>query len=67
MTIKYLYELCKREIKNGNGDRDIVLCINYNEFYPLENQFSSPINNDNRIYDVLDEWNATDDEVIVLN
>lgn len=66
MTVKYLYELCKKEIKNGNGDRDIILCVN-DEYYPLENHFSSPVYNDNGIYDVLEEWDASESEVIVLN
>jgi hypothetical protein len=67
MTIKRLYELCKAEIENGNGDRDIILCVNGDEFYPLENYFSSPVNNDSAIYDLIEEWEATEDDVIVLN
>ena len=27
MTVKELYDLCKKEIENGNGDRNIVLCV----------------------------------------
>ena len=67
MTIKRLYELCKTEIEKGNGDRDIILCANGNEFYPLENYFSSPIYNDSAVYDLIEELEATEDEVIVLN
>lgn len=67
MTIKKLYELCKAEIENGNGDRDIILCVNGDEFYPLENYFSSPVNNDSAVYDLIEEWEATEDNVIVLN
>lgn len=67
MTIKRLYELCKTEIEKGNGDRDIILCVNGNEFYPLENYFSSPIYNDSAVYDLIEELEATEDEVIVLN
>lgn len=67
MTIKMLCELCKKEIENGNGDRDIILCVNGDEFYPLENYFSSPVYNDNAVYDLIEEWEATEDEVIVLN
>ena len=67
MTIKKLYELCKAEIENGNGDRDIILCVNGNEFYALENKFSSPVYNDNAIYDLLEELEADEDSVIVLN
>lgn len=51
MTVKELYDLCKKEIENGNGDRNIVLCVNGNEFYPLENNFSSPVYNDSAIED----------------
>lgn len=67
MTINRLYELCKAEIENGNGDRDIILCVNGDEFYPLENYFSSPVNNDNAVYELIEEWEATEDDVIVLN
>lgn len=67
MTINRLYELCKAEIENGNGDRDIILCVNCDEFYPLENYFSSPVNNDSVVYDLIEEWEATEDDVIVLN
>lgn len=67
MTVKELYELCKAEIENGNGDRDIVLCVNENEFHSLKNKFSSPVYNDSAIYDLLEEWEAEEDSVIVLN
>lgn len=67
MNIKKLYELCKAEIEKGNGDRDVILCVNGDEFYPLENYFSSPVNNDSAVYDLIEEWEATEDDVIVLN
>ena len=67
MTVKELYELCKAEIENGNGDRNIVLCVNGDEFHSLENKFSSLVYNDSAIYDLLDEWGAEEDSVIVLN
>lgn len=67
MTVKELHELCKNEIENGNGDRDIVLCVNGDEFHSLENKFSSPVYNDSAIYDLLEEWEADEDSVIVLN
>lgn len=67
MTIEELYKLCEEEIENGNGSRDIVLCVNGDEFYSLENKFSSPIYNDSNIYDFLEEWDATEDSVIILN
>lgn len=67
MTVKELYELCKAEIENGNGDRDIILCVNGNDFHVLENKFSSPVYNDSEIYDFLDAWDADENDVIVLN
>ena len=67
MTVNELFELCKQEIENGNGDRNIVLCVNGDEFYPLENYFSSPVYNDSVIYDLLEEWEEEEDSVIVLN
>ena len=33
MTVKELMEKCEEAIENGNGDRDIVLCVNENEFH----------------------------------
>lgn len=57
----------KKEIENGNGDRDIVLCVNGDEFHPLENYFSSPVYNDSSIYDFLEEYEAEEESVIVLN
>lgn len=67
MTVKDLFELCKKEIEEGNGDRNIVLCVNGDEFHPLENNFSSPVYNDSAIYDLLEEWEEEEDNVIVLN
>lgn len=67
MTVKELYECCKAEIENGNGDRDIVLCVNEDEFHSLDNKFSSPVYNDSSIYDFLEDWEADEDSVIVLN
>lgn len=67
MTVKELFELCKEEIEAGNGDRDIVLCVNEEEFYPLVNHFSSPVYNDSKIYDLLEEWEEEEDNIIVLN
>lgn len=71
MTVQRLYELCQEEIKNGNGDRDIVLCVNDNEFHALECGFSSPVYNDSNIYDYMEEWGIDveedEDSVIVLN
>ena len=67
MTVNELFELCKKEIENGNGDRNIVLCVTGDEFQPLENYFSSPVYNDSAIYDLLEEWEEEEDSVIVLN
>ena len=67
MAVKDLFELCKEEIENGNGDKNIVLCVNGDEFHPLENYFSSPVYNDSAIYDYLEEHEEDEDDVIVLN
>lgn len=67
MTVNELYERCKEEIKNGNGERDIILCVNNDEFHTLEGGFSSPVYNDSAIYDLLEEYEAEEDSVIVLN
>ena len=67
MTVNKLFELCKQEIDNGNGDRNIVLCVNGDEFHPLENYFSSPVYNDSTIYNLLEELKEEEDNVIVLN
>ena len=67
MTIKELYDKCKNEIENGNGDREIVLCVNDDEFHPLESGFSSPVHNDSAIYDLLEEFEEEENSVIVLN
>lgn len=67
MTVKELYERCKEEIENGKGDNDIILCVNQNEFHSLENGFSSPVYNDSAVYDFMEEWEAEEDNVIVLN
>ena len=67
MTVKELYELCKQEIENGNRDRNIVLCVNGDEFHALESGFSSPVYNDSAIYDLLEEWEEEEDNVVVLN
>lgn len=67
MTVNELYERCKEEIENGNGERDIILCVNDYELYPLEGGFSSPVYNDDTIYAFLEEYGAEEDSVIVLN
>lgn len=67
MTVKDLYELCKKEIEEGNGDRNIILCVNDDEFHVLEGGFSSPVYNDSAIYNLLEEFEEEEDNVIVLN
>lgn len=67
MKVKELFELCKEAIEIGNGDKEIILCVNGNEFHPLESHFSAPIYNSNKIYEVLEEWDTDKDNVIVLN
>lgn len=66
-TINDLLQLCKEEVKNGNGDRIVMLCVNDNEFYPLTFEFSSPIYNKETVYAKLEELNLEEDEVVVLN
>ncbi|MBC5688168.1 hypothetical protein H8S37_04370 [Mediterraneibacter sp. NSJ-55] len=67
MTVKELYELCKKEIEEGKENNDIVLCVNSDEFHTLEHGFSSPVYNDSAIYDFLEEWEAQEDNISVLN
>lgn len=68
MTVEELYEKCKAEIENGNGDRNIILCVNDNDFHKLEGGFSSPIYNDDSIYDWLEaEGIKEEDSIIILN
>lgn len=68
MTVKELYEKCKMELENGNGDRNIILCVNDNEFHQLEGGFSSPIYNNEAIYDWLEnEGIDEEDSIIILN
>ena len=65
--VNELFELCKQEIENGNGDRNMVLWVNGAEFHPLENYFPSPVYNDIAIYELLEGWEEEEDNVIVLN
>lgn len=67
ITVEKLFALCKEEIEKGNGDSEIILCVNGNEFHPLENYFSSPINNYDSIYNYLEDNDLDEDSVIVLN
>lgn len=67
LTVKELYELCKEEIENGKGDNYVVLCVNDNEFHPLEHSFSSPVYNDTAVYNFLEEEGISEDDVSVLN
>lgn len=67
MTVKELYEKCKEEIENGFGDNEIILCVNDNDFHSLEGGFSSPIYNDEYIYDYLETEGIDEDDAIILN
>lgn len=67
MTINELYNECKNAIDNGDGDKEILLCVNNDEFHPLEGGFSSPVYNDSAVYELIEEWEAEEDSVIVLN
>lgn len=67
MTVKELLEICQEAIEIGHGDKEIVLCVNGNEFHQLESHFSAPVYNSNKIYDMLEKWNADKDSIIVLN
>ena len=67
MTVKELCERCKAEIENGYGDNEIILCVNDNDFYSLEGGFSSPIYNDNSIYDYIEAEGIDEDDIIILN
>jgi hypothetical protein len=55
------------EVENGNGDRDILLCINKDEFVPLNAGFSSPVYNDSAVYDAIEEQGWVEDETMILN
>lgn len=66
-TVNDLLEICKEEVKNGNGDRFVMLCVNDKEFYPLNFEFSSPVYNNEAIYAKIEELNLKEDEVVVLN
>lgn len=67
MTIKELYEKCKEEINDGKGDNEIILCVGDDTFYSLEAGFSSPVYNDNDVYELIDELGLEEDNVSVLN
>ena len=67
MTVKELYNYCEEQIKNGNGDRDVILCVNGDEFKPLDGGFSSPVYNDSAIYDALEDLGLEEDDAIILN
>ena len=66
-TVNDLLQICEEEVKNGNGDRFVMLCVNDNEFYPLTFEFSSPVYNNEAVYEKIEELNLEEDAVIVLN
>lgn len=67
LTIKDLHNHCEELIKNGQGDRIVLLCVNDKEFYPLNFEFSSPVYNNEAVYAKIEELNLEEDEVVVLN
>ena len=67
MTVKELYKKCNEAIKNGYGNNEIILCVNDNDFYSLDRGFSSPIYNDESIYDYLETEGIDEDDAIILN
>ena len=67
LTIQKLYEHCEELIKNGQGDRIVLLCVNDKDFYPLNFEFSSPVYNNEAVYEKIEELNLEEDNVIVLN
>lgn len=67
MTVKELYERCKAEIENGYENNEIILCVNDNDFHRLEGGFSSPIYNDDSIYDWIEAEETNEDDIIILN
>ena len=67
MTVKELYERCKAEIENGYENNEIILCVNDNDFHRLEGGFSSPIYNDDFIYDWIEAEEIDEDDIIILN
>lgn len=67
MTIKELYEHCAMQIKDGMGDNKILICVNGDEFYQLEQAFSSPVYNEPSVYNNIDEYGLSEDEVSILN
>lgn len=67
LTIKDLHNHCEELIKNGQGDRIVLLCVNDKEFYPLNFEFSSPVYNNEAVYEKIEELNLEEDEVIILN
>ena len=67
MTVKELYNYCEEQIKNGMGDQNIILCVNGDEFKPLDGGFSSLVYNDSAVYDLLEDIGLEEDAAIVLN
>lgn len=67
MTVSELKERCDKAIADGNGDKEIVICISGDEFYWLTGGFSSPVYNSDYIYRFLEDEERNEDDVIVLN
>ena len=67
MTVRELYMLCEKQIENGKEYNEIILCTDDDRFIFLESGFSSPVYNDSAIYDLLEDCDMEEDEVVVLN
>lgn len=67
MTIFELMEHCQTEIRKGNGDKEVIICIDDYNFLLLNYGFSHPSGNSENIDDCLDDEGLNRDEVIVLN
>ncbi len=67
MTLNNLYKKCKEKIAEGYGDSEVILCIEEEEYHPLNSGFSSPANNTENIYGFLEELGIEEDDAIVLN
>ena len=68
MTVEELCKRCEKEIQDGNGNAEIILCVNDEEFYALEGSFSSLVYNDSEVYEFLEnQLNIEENNAIVLN
>ena len=68
ITVKILKELCEFEIKNGNGNRMIVLADDNegNGFHGLFCGFTTINKADKDLYDIYDSQSTNVDKIIIL-